>query len=66
MRTVYDVHEGRPSWHQQQAGHISAAVTTGFESRSDAEAFQARLKQHHPTLYTFIVSRQVPEVNDHA
>ncbi len=57
-RVVYDVHEGRPSWHQQRAGHISAAATVGFKTREDAEAYQARLKVHHPNLHTFVLARE--------
>lgn len=52
---MYEVHEGRPSWHQQRAGHISAAVTTGFPTREDAEAFAQRLRDHHPHLYVFVL-----------
>lgn len=62
MRTVakvWDVHEGRPSWHQQRAGHISAAVTSGFRTREDAQAYQAGLREHHPEIPTFILARIV-------
>ncbi len=59
--TTYEVHEGRPSWHQARAGHISAAVTTGFRTRADAQAHVDRLKVHHPTLETYI-----REVRSHA
>lgn len=48
--TTYEVHEGYPSWHQQRAGHSSAAATVGFRSREEAEAFAARLTAHHPNL----------------
>lgn len=58
MPTTYDVHEGRPSWHQQRAGHISAAVTSGFRTREDAEAYRESLKLHHPEIPTFIVERR--------
>ena len=57
--TTYEVHEGRPSWHQQRAGHISAAVTTGFPSRDEAEAFAARLQAHHPHMSVFVIERKV-------
>lgn len=57
MKT-YDVHEGRPSWHQQRAGGISAAVTSGFKTREDAEAYRERLKAHHPEIPTFILERE--------
>jgi len=56
---VYDVHEGSPSWHQQRAGHISAAVTTGFKTRAEAEKFKEGLKKHHPNLHVFIIEREV-------
>jgi hypothetical protein len=52
---TWDVHEGRPSWHQQRAGHISAAVTTGFKTREDAEAFAVKLRTHHPHEYYFVL-----------
>ena len=57
--TLYDVHEGFPSWHQQRAGHISAGVTTGFTSREDADAFASRLKSHHPNMCVFVIAREV-------
>ena len=61
MTTTYDVHEGRPSWHQQRAGHISAGVTTGFATREAAEAFVARCKGFRPTTSIFIVERKGQE-----
>jgi hypothetical protein len=60
-RTVYDVHEGSPSWHQARAGHISAAVTSGFTTREAAEAYRERLKVHHPEIRTFVVKREEAE-----
>lgn len=51
---MWEVHEGRPSWHQQRAGHISAAVTTGFRDRAEAEQFAQRLRDNHPGLYVFV------------
>lgn len=57
MKTVYDVHEGRPSWHQSRAGHISAGVTTGFTTPEEANAFADRLRAHHPALYVFVLPR---------
>ena len=60
--STYDVHEGRPSWHQQKAGHTSAAVTTGFPTRDDAEAYVARVRQHHPLLPLLVVERRDPVV----
>lgn len=54
----WDVHEGRPSWHQQCAGHISAAVTSGFASEAEAQAYVDRLKTHHPEIPTFIVKHR--------
>jgi hypothetical protein len=52
---TWDVHEGRPSWHQQRAGHISAAVTSGFKSPEDAEAFAAKLRAQHPNMPVFVL-----------
>lgn len=57
----YEVHEGRPSWHQARAGAISAGVTTGFVTRAAADEFADRLRAHHPSLYVF-----VREVRSHA
>ena len=56
--TTYEVHEGRPSWHQARAGHISAAVTIGFETREAAEAFAGKLRVHHPELYVMVLPRK--------
>lgn len=61
MKVTYEVHEGSPSWHQSRAGHISAAVTTGFETREDANAFAERLKANHPRLRVFVVERTEKE-----
>lgn len=57
-RTTYEVHEGRPSWDQQRAGHISAAVTSGFATCEDAEAFAVKLRQHHPNMPVFVRERK--------
>lgn len=56
---TYDVHEGSPSWHQQRAWIISAAVTTGFKTREEAEEFAAKLRAHHPNMRVFITERRV-------
>lgn len=57
MKT-YEVHEGYPSWHQQRAGHISAAATTGFTTREAAEKLADGLRRHHPNLRVFIIERE--------
>lgn len=57
--SVFDVHEGKPSWHQQRAGGVSAAVTSGFKTREDAEAYQKRLAEHHPETSSFVIERKV-------
>lgn len=51
----WDVHEGRPSWHQQRAGHISAATTSGFKTRDEAEAFADKLRAKHPGMPVFVL-----------
>lgn len=56
--TTYEVHEGRPSWHQQRAGHISAAATVGFKSREAAEEFAEGLRRHHPGMPVFVLQRE--------
>lgn len=45
------VHEGRPSWHQARAGHVSAASTGGFASKEEAEAWLARARENNPASY---------------
>lgn len=52
---TWEVHEGRPSWHQQRAGHISAAVTSGFKSKEEADTFAGKLKAHHPEMPVFVL-----------
>lgn len=47
----FHVHEGQPSWHQRRAGHISAAVTTGFKTREDAEAFADKLRKRGTSAF---------------
>ena len=56
-RLAFVVHEGRPSWHQARAGHVSAAVTSGFTTREDAEAYRARLAVHHPEIPSWVGKR---------
>lgn len=52
--TKWSVHEGRPSWHQQRAGHISAGVTL-CDTKAEAEAYLASFKKHHPDEQAFIL-----------
>lgn len=51
----WDVHEGQPSWHQQRAGHVSAASTTGFKTRAEAESFADKLRANHPQMLVFVL-----------
>jgi len=55
---TWDVHEGRPSWHQQRAGHISAAATVGFTSEAEAEEFARGLREHHPDMPVFVLKHR--------
>lgn len=50
MQSRWLAHEGRPSWHQARAGHISAgaAVFTGEFAETDALVHAARFRAHHP------------------
>lgn len=57
MSHVYVVHVGRPSWHQQRAGSISASEYH-WSTRADAEAYVARLKAHHPHETAWIEKRK--------
>ena len=57
MPSTFDVHEGRPSWHQQKAGHISAGVTSGFKTREEAEVYMERCREYRPNEPRFIVER---------
>lgn len=58
MRKHYEVHTGRPSWHQQKAGHISAGATI-FNTRADAERYLANFKALHPDQPAFILAPSV-------
>lgn len=55
MAKTWDVYTGRPSWHQERAGHISAAVASGFASREEAEAYAAQCRELRPHETTFVV-----------
>ena len=55
---TWDVHEGMPSWHQQRAGHISAAVTSGYETQELAEAFAERLRAKYPGMLVFVLKHK--------
>ena len=50
---VWVVNTGRPSWHQQRAGHISAGGIV-WHSKEEAEQYMSRYKQHHPDEPAFI------------
>ena len=54
MAITYDVHEGRPSWHQSRAGHSCAAVTAGFTTREAAQEYIDRLLSLHPGMVAYI------------
>lgn len=56
--TITELHTGRPSWHQQRAGHVSAGVTI-FPSREEAERAWERFKQRHPDEPAFVVTRRL-------
>lgn len=55
-QTEYIVHEGEPSWHQQRAGHPSAASSV-WSTRALAEQHAAGLRKHHPALRVWIQER---------
>lgn len=51
------VHTGRPSWHQQQAGHISASSSV-FTRRAAADEALAKFQARHPHEPAFIVEQK--------
>ena len=51
---VWTVYEGRPSWHQQRAGHI-AACSSVYHSSQEAEEYTARVLDRHPDRHVFVV-----------
>lgn len=55
ISTEYCVHEGRPSWHQQRAGQISAGAMCFFTKRK-ATAFLRRVKKLRPNEPAFITT----------
>lgn len=62
MQIRYLVHEGRPSWHQARAGHISAAATvfSGDFGETDALVLAGRLRLHHPHMPVFVRPELTP------
>lgn len=58
ISTEYCVHEGSPSWHQQRAGHVSAAMTCGIWSKREAEKLARGLRRHHPGMPVFITKER--------
>lgn len=50
----YEVHEGRPSWHQQRAGAISAGVTVQ-PNKAAAVAYAARVRESRPGERVFVM-----------
>ena len=55
ISTEYCVHEGRPSWHQQRAGQISAGAMCFWKKKS-ATAFLRRVKKLRPNEPAFITT----------
>lgn len=56
-KNPWEVHTGRPSWHQQRAGGISAAVGV-YDKKEDAEKYVEGYKKHHPNEPVFIRERR--------
>lgn len=57
ISTQYCVQTGRPSWHQQRAGHISAGAMC-FWSKKDAKKYQRNFKKRHPDEPAFITTER--------
>jgi hypothetical protein len=53
ISTQYCVHTGRPSWHQQRAGHASSGASC-FWSKRAAEKYMRNFKKRHPDEPAFI------------
>ena len=51
---TWEVHTGRPSWHQKRAGHLSSAITSGFDTREEAEEWLRRFQERHPGEPAFV------------
>ena len=52
-----EVHTGTPSWHQAQAGAISAGVTS-FDTPEQADEYLTRFRAHHPGESAFVLDRR--------
>ncbi|KOV84760.1 hypothetical protein [Nocardia sp. NRRL S-836] len=52
-----EVHTGRPSWHQEQAGAISAGITS-FDTPEQAHAYLDGFRAHHPGKTAFVIDRR--------
>ena len=55
ISTEYCVQTGRPSWHQQKAGHISSGSSC-FWSKKAAKKYVRGFKKHHPDEPAFITT----------
>lgn len=51
---IFDVHTGRPSWHQARAGHLSSGCMR-FSTRQDADRYAAAYRRNHPGEPVFVV-----------
>jgi hypothetical protein len=49
----WNVHTGRPSWHQAKAGHISAGCTS-FTDRQAADRYADTYRRNHPDDPCFV------------
>jgi hypothetical protein len=45
---MWEVWQGRPSWHQQKAGHGCASITSGFPTKEEADECARKYREKHP------------------
>jgi hypothetical protein len=50
----FDVHTGKPSWHQARAGAISSGIIT-FPTQDEADIYVANYKVSHPDSPAFVI-----------
>ena len=51
---VWVVYSGRPSWHQQRAGHAYSGSMV-WHSKAEADEYLARCKAHRPDEPAIII-----------
>ena len=52
---MYEVWTGYPSWHQKRAGNYLGAGCMVFRTKTEAEAYATRVREHDPNEHIVVI-----------